>query len=218
MKGQLFNKIVLLLVCSFLVASTFAQEDPPTLPNDPDGITDYLPLTLLSFSSALKNGSAQLYWHTSNEVNVNSFTVERSADAVQYKGVGSVPAKNNLANSYDFADNIAIQNVAYYRLKMIDKDGSFQYSTTAVVKNGTISKLSFYPNPAKNVVTVVHGTPSGTASLFITDIIGRKIQTVVVFSDAQQTSFALNSTIKPGMYVLQFIDDRGTQTLQLLKQ
>lgn len=218
MKGQLFLKYTLLLICSLFVVSSYAQnDDPPTLPSDPEGITDYLPLTLISFSAALKGGTAQLYWQTSNEINVNSFTLERSADAVQYQAIGSVLAKNNIANSYDFADNVAIQNVAYYRLKMIDKDGSFQYSATVVVKNESISKLSFYPNPAKSFVTVVHGTPSGTASLSITDIIGRKIQVVVVNSGTQQTSFVLNSIIKPGMYMLQYTDAKGIQTLQLMK-
>ncbi len=219
MKGQLFLKTTLLLVCSLFVVSSYAQnDDPPTLPNDPEGITDYLPLTLISFSATLQNSTTQLYWKTTNEVNVRNFSIEKSNDGINFNAIATVNAYNNLVNNYEFTDKSAIEQVAYYRLKMIDKDGSFQYSFIITLKSKVSNRLSLYPNPANNFVTVVHGTPIGNASLSVIDIIGRKLQTVMINSNVQQTSFTLNTVIKAGTYVLQYVDNRGVQNLQLVKR
>lgn len=219
MKCQLFLKTTLVLVCSLFLASSSAQsDDPPTLPNDPEGITDYLPLNLISFSAALQGGSAQLFWKTTNEVNVSNFRIERSSDGVNFHGIATVNAYNNLANNYSFTDNSTIENVVYYRLKMIDKDGSFQYSFIILLKNKTSNRLSMYPNPASTLVTIVHGLPQGKATLSVKNIAGIKLQTIAVNSNVQQTSFALSNALKAGNYLLQYTDESGTKTLFFIKQ
>lgn len=219
MKGQLFLKTTLLLVCSLFIVSSYAQnDDPPTLPNDPEGITDFLPLTLVSFSATLQNSTTQLYWKTTNEVNVRNFSIEKSNDGINFYAIATVNANNNPVNNYEFTDNSAIQQVAYYRLKMIDKDGSFQYSFIITLKSKVSNRLSVYPNPANNFVTVVHGTPNGNASISVIDIVGKKLQTILIKSNVQQTSFTLNTVIKAGTYVLQYVDEKGAQNLQLIKR
>jgi hypothetical protein len=219
MKGQLFLKTTLLLVCSLFIVSSYAQnDDPPTLPNDPEGITDFLPLTLVSFSATLQNSTTQLYWKTTNEVNVRNFSIEKSNDGINFYAIATVNANNNLVNNYEFTDNSAIQQVAYYRLKMIDKDGSFQYSFIITLKSKVSNRLSVYPNPANNFVTVVHGAPIGNASISVIDVVGKKLQTILINSNVQQTSFTLNTVIKAGTYVLQYVDEKGVQNLQLIKR
>lgn len=218
MKGQLFLKTILLTVCSLFIVSSYAQNDePPTLPNDPEGITDYLPLALVSFSATSQNGSTQLYWITTNEVNVSNFSVEKSNNGISFNSIATVNAYNNLVNNYAFTDNSATEDVAYYRLKMIDKDGSFQYSFIIVIKSKASNRLSIYPNPATSNITIVHGVPQGKATLSVINIAGLKLQTIAVNANVQQTSFALSNTLKPGNYLLQYSDEGGIKTLFFIK-
>ncbi len=218
MKGQLLYKILLFLVCSCFVTLTFAQDEPPTLPNDPENVTDYLPLTLISFSASLQSGNTELFWNTANEVNMRNFLLERSTDGKIFSAITSVLAENKATNNYSFIDNNAIQDIVYYRLKMNNMDGSYQYSFIINIKNKTKASISIYPNPAINYVTVTHDISTSVASLLIFNTLGKKVQTTAVASGTQQTSFTLNNNLIPGIYLLQFINDKGVQTLQFMKQ
>lgn len=218
MKAQVIYKIALLLVCSCFVASTYAQDDPPTLPDDPEGVTDYLPLKLVSFSASMQGSSAQLSWKTTNEVNVNNFVIEKGTDGKNFQEIATVAADNNLVNDYAFTDNSLVDNATYYRLRMVDKDGSYQYSFIILLKSKTSNSLSMYPNPATSLVTIVHGLPQGKASLIITNVTGIKLQVIAVNANVQQTSFALSNNLKPGNYLLQYSDEGGSKTLFFTKQ
>ena len=199
MKGQLFLKTTLLLVCSLFIVSSYAQnDDPPTLPNDPEGITDFLPLTLVSFSATLQNSTTQLYWKTTNEVNVRNFSIEKSNDGINFYAIATVNANNNPVNNYEFTDNSAIQQVAYYRLKMIDKDGSFQYSFIITLKSKVSNRLSVYPNPANSQLTVSATGVEGSTEIRITDVFGK----VVYTEEVNGTKKVDVSELKNGVYLV----------------
>ena len=122
-----------------------------------------LPLDLLTFTGQLQNNnSVLLNWKTENEVNTSHFVVERSADGIRYSGIGNVTAngRNNTGGSfnYSFTDNDAINQSSqrlYYRLKMVDIDGSYKYSNIISVSFPLITgKLSIAPNPVLTEVKV----------------------------------------------------------------
>ena len=103
-----------------------------------------LPLKLLSFSGSIVSKQAQLLWVTSNEINVKNFSVERSSDGIHFSPIGSVSANSTaLQSKYRFADKEPLA-MAYYRLKMIDIDGSFTYSNVIVVKQNIHQLLVGY--------------------------------------------------------------------------
>ena len=136
-----------------------------------------LPVTLTSFKAKnLENKSTELTWETEVEENSNSFEIERSQDGRSFEMVGNVLAKgdSNSATKYRFIDRISVFNsVYYYRLKMIDNDGTFEYSTIIAVRFSAINELAIqnlHPNPAKsNEVWLTIQTSeeqSSTISLF----------------------------------------------------
>ncbi|HEX6914096.1 MAG TPA: alpha-amylase family glycosyl hydrolase [Chitinophagaceae bacterium] len=112
-----------------------------------------LPLQLLSFHGQRNKGSIRLDWTTSNENGVARFEVQRSFDGNSFTGFGLVEAKNQSAIQYYQLTDETPQAVnaaapVFYRLKMIDKDGSFRYSS--IVEIGpSWSGISIYPNPVK---------------------------------------------------------------------
>ena len=121
-----------------------------------NNLVNALPLKLLSFNGKRTSNNISLDWRTSNEVNVKHFVVERSFDAITFKSIATVEAKNllGLQLSYTYADvdQVAVKSdkKIYYRLKMTDIDGQYSYSNIAVVNSSAARfHLSLFPNPAK---------------------------------------------------------------------
>lgn len=116
-----------------------------------------LPVILAGFNvKLLTNQSATLAWQTEQESNSGYFAIERSADGVQWSQIGKVNAKGNSSTVtlYSFNDKNLQDGVNYYRLKMVDLDGSAQYSDTRSVRSTLNKQVSVYPNPTTDYINV----------------------------------------------------------------
>ncbi|MBK7243367.1 MAG: T9SS type A sorting domain-containing protein [Saprospiraceae bacterium] len=142
-----------------------------------------LPLTLISFNGYLEKDHTALNWITAVEENTDRFIIERKhASQSSFKSIGSVKAQGNstVAKSYDFLDyDIKLSGVYYYRLKMLDKDGSFTYSNVvSVVVNSKSANTSMtvYPNPTREVINInLNGLDKGDVQFSIVDLDGKII-------------------------------------------
>lgn len=109
-----------------------------------------LPLKLLNFSVQAKNCTTILAWTTADEVNTCCFDVELSGDGFSFHSVGAVAAQGDgPGKSYSYSTPQS-DGLAYYRLKMIDRDGRFVFSNIRTVQMNCQSagmQLSIYPNP-----------------------------------------------------------------------
>jgi hypothetical protein len=95
------------------------------------------PVELLSFTARILSGNtASLMWVTASEKNSSYFSIEKSNDAVNFSEIGTVKAQGNSANivNYRFEDS-HFDGTAYYRLKIIDQDGTFEYSDVYVLQS-----------------------------------------------------------------------------------
>jgi trimeric autotransporter adhesin len=93
-----------------------------------------------------------LKWETKSEINLSKFVIERSSDNKDYQHFGEVQGHGNSLTSsyYTFVDNKVEPGVYYYRLKMIDMDGTFKYSNFTEAKVDIPAAWSLsqnYPNP-----------------------------------------------------------------------
>ncbi|WP_171037849.1 polysaccharide lyase [Dyadobacter luticola] len=96
----------------------------------PDPI-NALPVKLASFKVAKSGGAAHLTWATTEEANTARFEIERSLNARDWKTIGSKSAvgqSRSLVN-YNFADSAPKKGNNYYRLKIIDNDRTYAYSS-----------------------------------------------------------------------------------------
>ncbi len=99
-----------------------------------------LPVTLVEFTARKDRDSRNLVgWKTANEENCSHFAIERSSDGRQFNEIGRISAVNqlNLVNVYNFTDNQPLFGANYYRLKIVDRDGSFKYSSIILVERKT---------------------------------------------------------------------------------
>lgn len=90
-----------------------------------------LPVTLVNFQAQSGTGVVNLSWETSFEQNLKQFEVQFSEDNQEFTLAGVVPALNTLrGETYRFNHTVFNKQRVYYRLKMVDIDGSVEYSRT----------------------------------------------------------------------------------------
>jgi subtilase family serine protease len=129
-----------------------------------------LPVELLAFDAVLQGDKTLLKWKTSDEVNSSHFQIQHSLNGRQFNDVGRISTNNTVGIfNYQFIHNEPKIGTNYYRLKMVDIDGSFTYSAVReVVMNGLIA-LQVYPSPAKQMITVRGLQANGTVQLISLD-------------------------------------------------
>ncbi len=115
-----------------------------------------LPIELLNFTAAFnQQKTVDVKWQTATETNNDYFTVERSADGVNFEkliDVDGAGVSNSLLN-YSTIDQYPLDDVSYYRLKQTDFNNDFTYSNVVAVKkdNGIIVKVFPNPNTGKDL-------------------------------------------------------------------
>ena len=116
-----------------------------------------LPVKLISFKASEAEGLAHISWTTAEEKDFGHFEVERSLSPENgFASIGKVSAKgvNGKGNSYGLTDREAPRGqMIYYRLKMVDLDGSHVYSRIESLELSGIT-ASVYPNPAREFLKV----------------------------------------------------------------
>jgi hypothetical protein len=144
-----------------------------------------LPIELAWFNSSVKNRNVLLSWSTISEINSEKFEIERSIDNDIWLYVGEVKASGN-SNSfkhYSFTDENLNSGTYFYRLKMIDNDGSFKFSNeikAEIIIPKVFSLSQNYPNPFNPATTITFTlSEDGWTTLKVFDILGREIQTLV---------------------------------------
>ncbi|MEO1651982.1 MAG: T9SS type A sorting domain-containing protein [Bacteroidota bacterium] len=109
-----------------------------------------LPITLLDFQAEGVDNQIELTWTTIQELDNRGFEVQRSRDALDFVPIAFVDGRGNSSQlqNYTYLDNPGV-GAWYYRLKQIDQDGSFSYSSIvyAEVISGASQGFLLYPNP-----------------------------------------------------------------------
>lgn len=176
-----------------------------------------LPVRLLSFQVRESENNAVLHWETANETNASHFEVERSIDAVHFEKIGEVRASGNTSRqmNYTFTDShfAEIYGTLYYRLRMVDADGTFAFSRILALVHRAM--VNVYPNPVRrgNTLTVVGAVP--ISGLTVRDISGNNVP-IKVRSKADSRVELLLGNLRQGLYMLQFRSGSETFSSKLL--
>lgn len=178
-----------------------------------------LPLTLTGFKARKqgKDNEVLISWTTTEEINVKNFELQYSADGVAFDGViNRQDAKNGISNSYSYL-HTGIAKSNYYRLKIVDKDGSTQLSPIVVVK-GTASatpEISIYPNPLKGGQLFLRSNDVQQVKLDIYDVAGRLMKSAKATT---LTSPVDVHELTTGIYTVRISYEGGVVTKQFVKQ
>ncbi|MDQ3189961.1 MAG: GEVED domain-containing protein [Bacteroidota bacterium] len=168
-----------------------------------------LPIELLSFQANESEKFNKLDWSTITEKNNDFFIVESSKDGFDFVEIGKLKggANSNQLLSYTFNDYKFYNPLTYYRLKQVDFDKEFSYSSIVAVdrKLQNINKVNLYPNPSDGRVTLnVISSEKGIAQIKVVNSIGQVLfnSTITIDSGQNLNDFDL-SDLPPGFYILE---------------
>ncbi len=170
-----------------------------------------LPVELVRFNANDKDNRILLEWQTASEINNEGFVIERGhkiADELEWNQLDFVAGNGTTQESqaYFFTDQSPVEGTNYYRLKQIDYDGRYEYSSVVVVeysgKDGNIS-VGIFPNPAKEQLTLING--KGKATIY--NVLGQPVKHLTI--DANQATIQLADLLN-GQYYLEVVQADGT--------
>jgi PKD repeat protein len=146
------------------------EEPPANALNNPDAIFIFnaaLPIKLLSFTAIKENETGLLKWSASSEINSSHFVIEHSRNGITYSALATVRAAGNSSSQtdYSYKHSQPSKGFNYYRLKIVDKDGKFEYSPVRRLQFDKVDAMTVSPNPAINRVYINITEPGGILRL-----------------------------------------------------
>ncbi|MES2560606.1 MAG: T9SS type A sorting domain-containing protein [Bacteroidota bacterium] len=195
-----------------------------------ENVANPLPVTLVSFAARKQQMNVELNWATAGEYNASHYEIERSTDGVSFAQVSMVKANGTTGKliRYQYTDAEILMKqdpTLYYRLKMVDNDGQFEYSKTVLISNTdenmNQSEMVVYPNPFTNEVTVsFESSNASDLKLEVADITGKIIATYHKPGMEGNNLITLSelSGLKAGLYFISISNGEHTQSSKLMKQ
>jgi hypothetical protein len=183
-----------------------------------------LPLNWLSFTAKAVTDSVLLNWQTTNEMNTNYFTVERSVDGNNFNAIGNVTANNiqTAINNYQLTDKQPLQGVNYYRINQVDKDGKHSYSSVIAIRYLIANNLiTVLPNPFHDAFSVnINALKQSTAILTVVDLQGKTILAKSIELQVGINNVRMDGlgNFASGSYLLRIVNDGQVTTNKLIKQ
>jgi hypothetical protein len=165
------------------------------------------PIELLEFKAERNaDNTAELIWKTATETNNDYFTIERSADAVNFSEVKNVKGMGNSAQlvSYSETDLHPLKGLSYYRLKQTDFDGKFSYSATVPfdLDQSGFEIVNVYNNEGMLEITS-NCDRNCEISFEMYDVMGKKVFFLRRNSEGKNSKSSIPvGTLSPGIYFL----------------
>lgn len=186
-----------------------------------------LPISLLNFSGTATDKKVQLYWQTEHEGNSSYFELQRSADGNHFETIATVTAKGNTTttNNYQDSDDLFFYTykTVYYRLKMVDINGGFKFSSAVKIEFGTTTKTNVkaWPLPFSTNLNIAYTSNiNETVAITIRSVNGSMIMRMnhAVKTGTNIISLYQAQTIPSGTYLLTLSNGAKAETIKVIKQ
>jgi len=166
-----------------------------------------LPLEFVSIIASSKKNYNLIEWRTTDEINVDHFEIERKNEGGIFTSIGQQPATNGPGiASYSFRDVNLIQGSTWYRVRSVDKDGTFGFSKVVLVNNQTMTGGDFVlTNPSHAQITIT--APKNADGAFNYNVISTNGQLIakgnLQMHPNSSSKISLPAGIAPGIYVVE---------------
>ena len=170
-----------------------------------------LPVELTAFTvTATPDQTVTLDWTAAAEKNLAYYGLEYSTDGRNFSEFAQVDAKGlpSLAADYAYVHEKPQTGLNYYRLRLVDRDGTFEYSAIRSARLDDRKDFSLVPTPTIGPLALLSKNldqyPAGL-KYQLTDNTGKILQTSSII--AEKTDFNLSS-YAAGMYYLTIFTER----------
>jgi len=177
-----------------------------------------MPISLVFFNAKVSSKKVEMTWATASEENFDHFSVERSADGIEFFEIGIVNGMGNTSKrtDYRFTDAFPLAGQSYYRLKSIDFDGYTDIFDYVLVDTGEDAvDFNIYPNPVENqnFSFQTNNVPDKESRLVIFNSQGKSEAVLEVSSWIGEFDLP---NLQPGPYVFQYLSSRGNAVKRIM--
>jgi hypothetical protein len=184
-----------------------------------------LPVELSSFNCQINGRNIQLAWETKTEKNSDKFEVERLfTEENKWEKIGSVKATvlSNSPKQYSFNDNTLQPGNYKYRLKMIDNDGTFQFSKVLMAEIKQPKGFDIgqnFPNPFNPSTLITYSIPVSSKVIVKVYNISGKLISTLVNENKEAGSYTVNfdaAGLSTGIYFYKIQAGNFAKTMKML--
>ncbi len=175
-------------------------------------LSSVLPVKFTSFTGKIADGKVLLNWLTENEINNKGFVIEKSFNGIDFSEIAFVNANTSASSQHQYSYNDVYSNKAsWYRLKQVDNNGKYNYSSVVKVSTNLKDVVSMYPNPSRDIVKV---TGDRISEISVSNMLGK---TVMQQNVALLNNVSVNvSTLPKGVYNVSVKNATATVVLKLI--
>lgn len=172
-----------------------------------------LPAHFVQFNAQFRNNANIVTFYTDNETDIDNYEIQRSSDGIHFSKIGTLaPSNQPGSNQYNFKDEQPIQGLNYYKIVIVNKNGSKQASPIMTVRLNQ-SKLSLekvLAPSASQVVAQLQNNEAQTVHFQLFNNLGVQIATISRKLEAGATSVYLQTpALSNGVYHLKLIGAKG---------
>jgi len=184
-----------------------------------------VPIHLRDFNFRSVDRGTEIYWTMNENNEYSKYEVERSENGIDFNTIGERKSLSNSGiNKYDFLDAAVLNaNIIYYRIKIISKNGTFEYSPVLRVRKtgNALSVLTVYPTPTTGVMNIeLNNTVKGIVTIEVVDVNG-----IILKKASYMTSIGYNvinsvsiADLPSGVYVLKIGNGTAAAYHKIVKQ
>ena len=179
-----------------------------------------LPVSWLYMYASQEISFTKIKWATAVEINNDYFEVLRSKDGISYEVIGKVKGIGNSSQNsyYEFIDEHPMNGVNYYKIKQVDKDKKYSYSTIEYVYYGlnwTLDDIIIYPNPIESnthELAMIFPSTEHEINVLIYDLMGNLLLNEKISKEAAYNghhTIDFNKSVITNTAVLKIVSNTG---------
>lgn len=180
-----------------------------------------LPVTFSSLKAGWQNDKTiDIQWEVEEEMNVDHYRVERSANGLQFTAIAKITASRDIATrrQYRYTDRLPLSDAPFYRITGVDMDGRRTYSKIITLATAAAATtLSVYPNPLTGTQLQVRvGGPAGYYEFSLVSNTGQKVfgSRFRVNRPGQVQPVPAGKQVANGVYTLILTAEDGAREVQ----
>ena len=180
-----------------------------------------LAVALEQFNGTKQGANTLLQWRTAGEEGLNYFSVQQSVDGINWYDVSTTAATNSsTGNGYSSTVANKPAPVNYYRLKMVNRDGSATYSRIITIKTTGLGNIDILNTLVQNELKfVVNSSMNANIKVYVYSTDGRVILSKDYRSAGGSTLYSLPADqLHTGIYILRIIAGDESASFKFLKQ
>lgn len=174
-----------------------------------------LPTTLTSFTSLCEGTQERFIWQTASEERTDYYQLEYTYDGIVFYAEGTVEAAGNSSEVQDYSILTTINDPRqrYYRLKLVDLNGDFEY-TDLIASNGCSKESSIILSTSQSDNHLKINTIE-KSTIFLHNSLGQQLISV----ETQGNTVEIIKSLSSGIYLITATTQNGkTETQRIFIQ